>query len=60
MLDVRPFLESIKFDNKSIVVGCRITPAGSVRIGEILELLEIGVEELAAPVKRTNLQWQAA
>jgi radical SAM-linked protein len=60
MLDVRPFLESIKFDNKSIVVDCRVTPAGSVRIGEILELLEIGVEELAAPVRRTNLQWQAA
>jgi radical SAM-linked protein len=60
MLDVRPFLESIKFDNKSIVVGCRVTTAGSVRVEEILELLEIGVEELAAPVRRTNLQWQAA
>ncbi len=60
MLDIRPFLESIEFDNKDIVVRCRVTPAGSVRVEEILKLLEIDVEELAAPVRRTNLQWQAA
>jgi radical SAM-linked protein len=58
MLDVRPFLESIELDGNNIIVKCEITPAGSIRVDEILELLEIDIEKLTAPVKRTNVQWQ--
>jgi len=58
MVDVRPFLESIKLDGNNIIVECDITPAGSIRVDEILELLEIDIEKLTAPVKRTNVQWQ--
>jgi len=56
-LDVRPFLESIELDNRGILVKCDITSAGSIRVDEILELLEIDIEKLTAPVKRTNVQW---
>jgi len=58
MVDVRPFLESIELDGNNIIVECEITSAGSIRVDEILELLEIDIEKLTAPVKRTNVQWQ--
>lgn len=57
-LDVRPFLESIELDGNNIIVECEITSAGSIRVDEILELLEINIDELAGPVRRTNVQWQ--
>jgi radical SAM-linked protein len=57
-IDVRPFLESIELDNRDVVVECKITPAGSIRMEEILKLLEIDVENLASPIRRTNVQWQ--
>jgi hypothetical protein len=57
-IDVRPFLKSINLDNNSIIVQYEISPAGSIRADEILELLEIEAIMLAAPIKRTNVQWQ--
>jgi radical SAM-linked protein len=59
-LDVRGFLKSIEFENENIVVECKITPAGSIRVEEILKLLELSVENLAAPVRRTSVQWQSS
>ena len=56
-IDVRSFFESIDVNNQCIVVVCNISPAGSVRVEEILRLLELDVEQLSAPVKRTNVQW---
>lgn len=58
-VDVRPFLESIEFDSENIVVKCKITSAGSIRVEEILKLLGLGGENLAAPIKRTSVQWQS-
>jgi Iap family predicted aminopeptidase len=58
-VDVRPFLESIEFDSKNIVVKCKITSAGSIRVEEILKLLGLNGENLAAPIKRTSVQWQS-
>ena len=57
-IDVRNFLESIELDSNGIIVRCKITPAGSIRLEEILSLLELDVEKLALPVKRTNIQWK--
>ncbi|OHB59188.1 MAG: hypothetical protein A2167_07355 [Planctomycetes bacterium RBG_13_46_10] len=59
-LDVRPFLKSLELDNGDIVVECKVTSSGSIRIEEILKLLEIEAETLAAPIKRTKVHWQAA
>jgi radical SAM-linked protein len=58
-VDVRPFLKSIAFDNNGgIVVECKISLAGTIRVEEILKLLELDVEKLARPIRRTNVQWQ--
>ena len=58
MLFRSPFLKSIKLDNRNIAVECKISSAGSIRVDEILKLLELDVEKLEAPVRRTNVQWQ--
>ncbi|MCX5637786.1 MAG: TIGR03936 family radical SAM-associated protein [Planctomycetota bacterium] len=57
-VDVRGFLKSIVLKDKCIVVECKISSAGSIRVEEILNLLELGVEKLAAPIRRTSVQWQ--
>lgn len=57
-VDVRGFLKSIKLDSRSIIVECRISPAGSIRVDEILELLELDERKLSGPIRRTNVQWQ--
>jgi len=56
-VDVRPFLESIELDSRDIVIVCKITSSGSIRVDEILKLLEIDAEKLTAPVRRTNVQF---
>lgn len=57
-VDVRPFLESIEVADHEIKVHCRIFQAGSVRVGEILELLELTKEQLAGPIRRTAIRWR--
>ena len=58
-VDVRNFLKSIILDDRSIIIECNISSAGSIRIEEILRLLELNEEKLASPIRRTNVQWQA-
>ena len=57
-IDVRAFLKSIKLKDKDITVECKITQAGSIRVDEILKLLELDIEKLTAPVRRAKIQWQ--
>jgi radical SAM-linked protein len=59
-VDVRPFLESIEVADHEITVHCRIFQTGSVRVGEILELLELTKELLACPIRRTAIRWRHA
>ncbi len=57
-VDVRPFLESIEVAGREIKVRCRIFQTGSIRVGEILELLGLNKEQLAGPVCRTAIVWR--
>jgi len=57
-LDVRLFLKSIKLDERGIIVECNISSAGSIRVDEILRLLELDEGKLVSPVRRTKVQWQ--
>jgi radical SAM-linked protein len=57
-VDVRPFLKSIEIGDNTIVVECKISSAGTVRVDEILKLLELDAEILTAPIRRTNVKWQ--
>ena len=56
-VDVRGFLTSIKLDNRGIMVACRISPAGSIRVNEIAGLLDLDEGKLAGPIRRTEVQW---
>ncbi|OHB76468.1 MAG: hypothetical protein A2Z25_08060 [Planctomycetes bacterium RBG_16_55_9] len=57
-VDVRGFLKSIKLDNRGIIVECKSSPDGSIRVDEILELLGLDESKLSGPVRRTNVQWK--
>jgi radical SAM-linked protein len=57
-VDVRSFLKSIRVENEAIVVECKISPAGSIRVDEIVKLLELDTEKLAGPIRRTAVEWQ--
>ena len=57
-IDARDFLISIMTDQNCIIVKCKISSAGSIRIPEIMQLLDLDTKMLACPIKRTNVQWQ--
>lgn len=57
-VDVRPFLKSVELADRDIIVECVVTPAGSIRIDEIVNLLELDASEFTAPIRRTKVQWQ--
>ena len=57
-INVRDYLESIEFEGRKIMIKFRITSAGSIRIQEILDLLNLDIDKLAVPIRRTNVQWQ--
>jgi radical SAM-linked protein len=59
-VDVRPFLESIELGDAGIVVECKISSAGSIRVDEILKLLELDYDILSAPIRRTAVQWEVS
>jgi radical SAM-linked protein len=56
-VDVRPFLESIRVAGRCVAVKCNVMAAGSIRIEEILQLLELKMEDLAGPIRRTAVEW---
>ena len=56
--DVRGFLETIRLDAAGMVVRCNITGGGSIRIDEIMELLQLDHTMLSAPIRRRNVCWQ--
>jgi len=56
-LDVRPFLKSIRLEETQAIVECGISDAGSIRVDEILTLLDLTPTDLASPIRRTNITW---
>jgi len=57
-VDIRPFLETIKAEHGEFTVDCKISPAGTIRVDEILSLLQLKTVDLAGPVRRTGVQWK--
>jgi len=57
-IDVRCFLSSIELDRADIIVECGISGAGSIRVQEVLELLELDETKLDSPTSRTNVKWR--
>lgn len=58
-IDVRGFFESIELGPDGIIVECKVTPAGSIRVEEILKLLDLDDEKLALPIRRASVQWNS-
>jgi radical SAM-linked protein len=59
IVDVRGFLKSIRISEEDVIVECKVSSTGSIRVDEILRLLELGAEKLAAPIRRTAVEWQS-
>ncbi|MBN2181709.1 MAG: DUF2344 domain-containing protein, partial [Sedimentisphaerales bacterium] len=57
-INVRSYLSSIELEGADIIVECSVTPAGSIRVQEVMEMLELDEAMLASPVRRTNIQWR--
>ncbi len=57
-VDVRPFLKSMRLEERQATVECGISNAGSIRVDEILTLLGLTPMDLAGPIRRTNTTWK--
>jgi radical SAM-linked protein len=57
-VDVRPFLQAIRLEEGSLLVQHRTDGAGSIRVDEILRLFDLHPQDLAGPVRRTNVVWE--
>lgn len=61
-IDVRKFLKSIRLEKTEsgkirIIVECRVSPAGAIRVDEILKILELDQKKLTAPVRLIEVRW---
>jgi radical SAM-linked protein len=57
-VDVRPFLLSVRLEGGALIVQHRTGGAGSIRVEEILQLFGLAMQDLAGPVRRTNVIWE--
>ncbi len=58
-INVRGFLGSIRLEKANLIVQHRTGASGSIRVEEILELFGWQRQDLAGPVRRTNVTWEA-
>ena len=56
-VDVSPYVDSVKIEEKKLIVNCLITQGGSIRIDEIMQQLCISAKDLSSPVKRASVEW---
>ena len=57
-VDIRKYLENIEFTQTGAVkVVCKVTPGGSVRVDEVMEILGLDFNMLKSPVRRTDIKW---
>lgn len=57
-IDVKGFLNSISIEADKISVECKFGNSGSIRVDEILKLLELDENKLSASVRRTRVCWK--
>ncbi len=56
-VDIRPFLKTMELHEMRAVVECGVSDAGSVRVDELMPLLELAPQDLSGPVRRTGIAW---
>ena len=57
VVDEGEYIQSIEIKDNGVLAQCRISPAGSIRVDEIMSLLQIDVSMLTGAVVRTSVQW---
>ncbi len=57
-VDVRPFLLAVRLEGGTLIVQHRTGEGGSIRVEEILRLFGLDLQDLAGPVRRTNVIWE--
>ena len=57
-VDVRPFLKAIRFEGSRVIVECGVSNAGTLRLSEMMRLLDVAPGDLAAPIRRKNIIWK--
>jgi radical SAM-linked protein len=58
MVNARDFVESATMEGDRLVVRCRITDSGAIRVDELMTLFEINQPMLAGAIIRRNVDWQ--
>jgi radical SAM-linked protein len=56
--EIREFIKSIELKGNKITAECKVTNRGSVRVDELMELLEIETEHLDGAITRTCMEWK--
>lgn len=56
--DLAPYLEELDFSDNCIEVECGVSQAGTVRVDELMQWLNISPDCFSEPVCRTEIQWQ--
>ena len=57
--NARSFIKTIQLKPPSVWIEVEIRATGSLRVNEILHLLELEPDHLAAPIRRCDIQWQS-
>jgi radical SAM-linked protein len=57
-VDVRPFVRNIQFEENDVIVTCGVSNAGTIRVEEVLQLLDLTLEDLAGPIRRRQPTWK--
>lgn len=57
--DVSGYIERVELEGQKLRVKCNITPTGSIRIDEILQLLRTEASQLVGPVRRVSVEWES-
>lgn len=56
-VDIRPFIDDIKFGEKGVTISCEISSGGTIRVDEIMNLLGLSADDLTGAVRRTMVEW---
>ena len=54
-IDVLPYIDSVDYDGQELCVWCNITGGGTVRLEELVEILQIDKPMLAQPITRKEV-----
>jgi hypothetical protein len=57
-IDVLPYIDSVDYEGPELCVWCNITGGGTVRLEELVEVLQIDEPKLIAPITRKQVLWK--